>query len=229
VSVVPMVIALNWLSWPLLVVFVCIAIASQHCLCACYCHCHCHQYCLAQLLGCCKWGNLISTWVLQGMGQARGPILQCPQAADGRRKTFPWSGVHHATGARLHLAERADRKRLLILSEDRKHILCAQIEVCGAAAEWKGCRVAKSMPGRMWCIIVACLGGWLFIQSDRPNRLHSCWPWVCHNACGWVWRTFRPCKVFVSASAALCCEVGCAVLIAVALRCDAFAEMHPGF
>ena len=78
---------------------------------------------------------MISTWVLKGMEQARGAILQCPQAKERKRKAYPWSGVHAPTGDRLHLAERADRKKILALCQEGKQILCATVERSGVIAQ----------------------------------------------------------------------------------------------
>jgi hypothetical protein len=166
---------------------------------------------------------------MEGAGKGCHCHSAVSQAADGRRRAFPWSGRHHSSGARLHLAERADRKRLLILFEGKKQILCAQIGLCGVAAEWKWHRVAKQTPGCIWCIVHACLGGGLSYNVICRKRWRSCWPCVCYGACDEIGRTFRPCEVFVIALTTLCREVGFARFNAVALRCDAFAEMHPGF
>jgi hypothetical protein len=62
-------------------------------------------------------------------------ILQCPQAQDGRTKVFPWSGVHHATGAKLHLAVRADRAEMVTLVENNKQVLCSRIAQFGVTAQ----------------------------------------------------------------------------------------------
>jgi hypothetical protein len=67
------------------------------------------------------------------MEQARGAILQCPQASG--RKVYPWTGVHAQTGARLHLAERTDRKPMVFLMESGKQLLCATVERYGAIEE----------------------------------------------------------------------------------------------
>jgi len=52
--------------------------------------------------------------------------------------TSKWEGVHEGTGDRLHLALRQDRSPIVVLFQaGNKHMLCAQINQCGATADWQ--------------------------------------------------------------------------------------------
>ena len=52
------------------------------------------------------------------------------KAMDSPKKE--WEGVHVVPQAKLHLAERADRKKLLVLFENGKYLMNCVIESCGA-------------------------------------------------------------------------------------------------
>ena len=43
-----------------------------------------------------------------------------------------WRGQHHESRLPLRLVWRKDRKPLIVLLENEKHILCAQVDACGA-------------------------------------------------------------------------------------------------
>jgi hypothetical protein len=115
----------------------------------------------------CAWGWLAccNDTHLGARGRGWGgdiPACSGPTGDEGsqrrRSKQHPWEGVHQASGDRLHLARRQDREPIVVLFQGGKHILCAQVNACGVAADWQQGRPPRSeLPS---CKCVACVVLW---------------------------------------------------------------------